>query len=235
MVGIGTRLLYTRVSSMAGARPLPVNRKAWVICAVAVFFFSAAYLRDFPTTIMTRVVALPFVLAAATGIGWVLQFLAVYLSGVLMGRSMATQRFVFIAVLLAAGGFLGRNIILRQYDAVRLWVFAGRIADADRVLAIWQRSPVEISFGGDEVKGIVQAASSGISARMPDGQFMCIYDARATFYKGTNVLGHIDICNWLFHLDSGGPPFADGSGVLESSVYAPLRERLGEWHARQVE
>jgi hypothetical protein len=138
---------------------------------------------------------------------------------------------LLVLLLIIAGlcaGYLAKNIILRQYDAARLARFAHQIVDTDRVVGAWERSSVHLTLTGDEAKKVVRAVSSAVSARMPNAEFACKYSATATFYRGTNVLGHIDMCNSLFLLKSSEPPFADGSGLLDTAVYAPVLAALRE-------
>lgn len=142
------------------------------------------------------------------------------------------MRFVFLALLLIivglCAGYLTKNVILRQYDAVRLARFAHQIADTDRIVGTWERSSVRLTLMGDDAKKVVRAVSSAVSARMPNAEFACKYSATATFYKGTNVLGHIEMCNSLFLLKTSQPPFFDDSGSLEAVVYTPALEALRE-------
>src|SRR5688500_178719 len=108
---------------MGAARSLRVHKQAWVICSVAAFMLFAGYLRDWPFTGVIRLMALPFVLLAAAALGWVLQFFWGLSDGIRARSSKASKRLVLVASLLlgagAVGGYLGKNLILRQYDAVR--------------------------------------------------------------------------------------------------------------------
>ena len=121
----------------------------------------------------------------------------------------------------------GPNIILRQYDALRLATFSRRTATADRVVASWVGSSVQLTFAGDELKKIIRGTSSGTSARMPDAVFMSSPSAKATFYRGTNILGHLSMGRELFAIDSGGPPFFD-NGLLKTTIHDPLRQKSHE-------
>ena len=61
---------------------------------------------------------------------------------------------------------------------------------------------------------------------MPNVSFMCTYSAKATFRSGTKVLGEMVVCEDLFVLDGGGPPFVEESGVLQALVYVPLLDAM---------
>ena len=132
--------------------------------------------------------------------------------------------FAACALLVIIAGMCGSNPI---YDATRLKIFSRRIAGADRVVATWTGSSVRLTFTGDDAGKIVRAVSSAVSGRMPDKEFMCMYEARATFYRGTNDLGQIGMCGSLF-LIKRNPPFIDGTGMLESLVYTPTLKALRE-------
>lgn len=152
-------------------------------------------------------------------------------------KNKMPQRLILIAFLLIAA-LLGRNFILRQYDAIRLSLFSRKIASTDQIIGTWTRTSVEIKFTGEHMKKIVRATSSATSARMPDADFMCMFDGKATFYKGTKFLGETYLCNGLFHLGTGGrrgPPFYDNSDILDKTVYTPLLEAIRNWQHEQSE
>ena len=141
-------------------------------------------------------------------------------------------RFVFLGlILIIVGlcvGYLSKNFVMRQYDAARLARFAHQIADTDRIVGTWKPSSVHLTLTGDDAKKVVRAVSSAVSVRMSNAELACKYSAIATFYRGTNVLGHIEMCNSLFLLKPSEPPFVDGSGLLEAVVYTPVLEALRE-------
>jgi hypothetical protein len=139
-------------------------------------------------------------------------------------------RFAFLALLLVivglCVGYSARNVIMRQYDAARLARFAHRIADTDRIVGTWEHSPVHLTLTGDDARKVVRAVSSAASARLPNAELACMYSAKAIFYRGTNVLGHIEMCNSLFLLKFSQPPFVDSSGLLDTAIYTPVLEAL---------
>lgn len=188
-------------------------------------------------TILTRLTVLPIAVLAAAFVGWVLQFLWGLSDGIRARSSKTTKRFMVVALLLAGagacGGYLGRNIIMRQYDAARLARFARRIAATDRVVAtcVEDRS-IRLTFMGDAAKRVAGAVSSGGSARLPGAEFAAAYDVFATFYRGSNVLGQIKLCGSLFLLDSNESPCISGS--LEAAVYKPVLEALRESYAHHT-
>jgi hypothetical protein len=114
------------------------------------------------------------------------------------------------------------NDIKLRYDAARLAIFAHRIANADRVVGTWSGSSASLTLTGDDAQKIVRAVSSAVSARMPDKQFALLYPERATFYKGTNVLGQIGMAGSLFLVNHSEPPF--GSRLLSTMISTPLEE-----------
>jgi uncharacterized membrane protein len=187
-------------------------------------------------TLLTRLALLPIVVLGAASAGWVLQFFWGASDGIRTRSSKTTKRLV-LAGLLFAGvglwvGYLGRHSIIRQYDAARLATFARTIADADQVVATcWEDKSVRLAFTGDDAKRVVGAVTSGVSARLPDGEFAAAYDVVATFYRGTNTLGQIKLCAPLFLLESNDSPFL--SQTLETRVYRPVLEALHETYAHQ--
>src|SRR5687768_10239235 len=93
-----------------------------------------------------------------------------------MNPSRKTKRWLLIVplllLLILASTSFGRNIILQQYDAIRLASFTRRIATADRAVATALGSSAQITFTGAELEKIVRGVSSGTSARMPDAVYM---------------------------------------------------------------
>jgi hypothetical protein len=148
-------------------------------------------------------------------------------------------RFVFLVLILIIVGLcvghLSKNFVMRQYDAARLANFANRIADADRIVGTYPQTSVSLMLTGDNARKGIQAVSSAVSARMPNSEFACLYDVKATFFKGTNVLGEIRMCGPLFLLNHDQPPFVDGSGLLETVIYTPVQEALREFYQTNVE
>jgi hypothetical protein len=142
-------------------------------------------------------------------------------------------RFIFFALLLiivgVCTGHLSKNYVMRQYDAVRLAIFAHRIADADRVVVTWGGSPVSLTFTGDDAQKIVRAVSSAASARMPDAELALKYSERVAFYKGTDALGEVEMAYSLFLLKFREPPFCDRSGTLNTLVSTPFEKAVREF------
>ncbi len=188
-------------------------------------------------TVLTRVATLPVVMAGAAAIGLALQFAWVLSEGIRAKSSKATKRVVFLIFVLAAiglcGGYLGRHTIMRQYDLVRLRSFAHRIAESDRVEAscVEDRS-IRLTFTGDAAKRLIQAVSSGASARLPNAEFAAAYDVSATFYRGSHLLGRVKLCGSLFLLGTDEPPFISDS--LETKLYRPVLEALQESYERRI-
>jgi hypothetical protein len=112
---------------------------------------------------------------------------------------------------------------LGLYDSLRLARFAHRIADTDRIVTTFARSSVSLTITGDDAKKVVRAVSSASSDRPPFGMASsCSFMARATFFRGTNVLDDIEICSSLFLIHETEPPFRDDSKLLDTAVYQPI-------------
>ena len=147
-----------------------------------------------------------------------------------MNKKTKTRLIGFVLLLAIVGlcvSYLARFGILRLYDAARLDIFAHRIASADRVVGIWADSPVALTFTGDDAQKIVRAVSSAASARMPDKEIALKYSGRATFYRSTNVLGHILFADSLFLLKTTEPPF--GSRLVDTMMSTPLMQAEREY------
>jgi hypothetical protein len=119
------------------------------------------------------------------------------------------------------------------YDAVCRASFAHRIADTDRVVGTFSRSPVSVTLTGDDARKVVRAVSSASSDRPPWGmETSCSFMCRVKFFRGTNVLDDIEVCSSLFLIrrlplfldgyDHRLPPFRDDTGSLDSLVYTPV-------------
>ena len=128
------------------------------------------------------------------------------------------------------------RFVFMPYDAARLAPVAHRIADADRIVGTYARSSVSVTVRGDDAKRIIRAVSSGSPARPSFGMdWACIYDVKATFFKGTNVLDDIEICSSLFLLHHSKPPFRDDTGLLHDIVYAPVSKAAQEAEMKKIE
>jgi hypothetical protein len=60
---------------------------------------------------------------------------------------------------------------------------------------------------------------------MPDAVFMSSAFAVVTFHRGTNNLGEMNLSDRLFSI-RGGPQFFDYTGLLNQTIYMPLRQKL---------
>jgi hypothetical protein len=112
------------------------------------------------------------------------------------------------------------------YDSLRLAWFARRIAGADRIVATNWEASVSMTITGDDAKKVVRAISSAGSGRPPLGMdWANIYGVNARFYRGTEVLGEIEMDGGgLFLIHYHEPPFRDDTGVLLRVLYKPLSE-----------
>jgi len=139
-------------------------------------------------------------------------------------------RLVLLVLLLITVGLcvapLSMDDLMLRYDAARLAIFAHRIAGADRVVGTCSGSSASLTFTDDAAQKIVRAVSSAVSARMPRKEFALAYTGRATFYRGTNVLGQIEVADSLFLLKSSQPPFA--SRLLDTIISTPLEAAARE-------
>lgn len=121
------------------------------------------------------------------------------------------------------------TFVYRPYDAARLAIFAHRIADTDRIVATHARNSVSLTVTGDDARKIVRSVASASPARPSFGtDWACIYDVKATFLIGTNVVDDIEMCSPLFLLHHSKPPFRDVTGLLRDIVYAPFLKAAHE-------
>jgi hypothetical protein len=121
------------------------------------------------------------------------------------------------------------RFVLREYDTTRLAKFAHRIADTDRIVGTYARSSVSLTLTGDDARKVVRAVSSAKSDRPPFGmKSSCSFFGKATFFRGTNVLDHIEMCGSLFLIHYSEPPFRDDTGLLDTLVNTPLVKALEE-------
>jgi hypothetical protein len=120
------------------------------------------------------------------------------------------------------GHTISAKLALRKYDAARLASFAHQIADTDRIVGTFRDSKVSPTITGDDVQKVVGAVASASSHRPPSGTWQMIYDVKAVFYKGTNVLGDIEIGEGIFLIDGSEEiPFQDSTGLLKDLVMIP--------------
>lgn len=134
---------------------------------------------------------------------------------------------IFLLPLLIIVGWYAGNYALWKYDAafdgVRLEQFAHRIADTDHIVATYSQSSVSLTVTGDNAKKVVRAVSSAKSDRPPLGHSnICRLMAKATFFKGTNVLDNIEMCSSLFLISHGKCPYRDDTGLLKAVVFTPI-------------
>ena len=137
-----------------------------------------------------------------------------------------TVAVVAVLLLIVGSTSLGRTIILRQYDAIRLASFARRVAQSDRAVATGGGSTT-LTFTGAELEKILRGVSSGKSSRMPDAVFMSSAVATVVFLEGTNTLGEISLGMHLFNI-SPGVQFLDTSTLLNQAIISALRQKRDE-------
>lgn len=129
------------------------------------------------------------------------------------------------------------RFLFAPYDALRLAWFAHRIAGTDRIVAKTRRDAVSMTLTGDDAKKAVRAISSASSGRPPSGtDWANIYDVNAQLYKGTQVLGEIEMDgSGLFLIHYHKPPFLEDTGVLHELLYKPLMEAAKEAERKRFE
>jgi hypothetical protein len=112
------------------------------------------------------------------------------------------------------------------YDTLRLAWFSHRIAGTDRIVATNWVNSVSMTITGDDTKKVVRAISSAGSGRPPLGtDWANVYDVNVAFYRGTTVLGKIEMDGGgLFLIHYHRPPFREGTRLLHDLVYKPLSE-----------
>jgi hypothetical protein len=124
-----------------------------------------------------------------------------------------------LLVIVFVGHTISAKLALRKYDAAHLASFAHRIADADRIVGTFHDSKVSPTITGDDVQRVVRSVASASSHRPPSEM---AYSVKAVFYKGTNVLGDIEIGEDIFLLDGNEDiPFQDSTGLLKDLVMIP--------------
>lgn len=123
-----------------------------------------------------------------------------------------------------------RTGMLRLGDAVRLDIFTHRIAGADRVVAVWPRSSVSLTFQGEKARQILRAVATSESARSRTRGTTTTrkFTHKIVFYAGTNVLSQISLSDSLFLLNSGDSIFCDHSGRLDALISKPLTKAVRE-------
>ena len=118
-------------------------------------------------------------------------------------------------------------ILLYPYDAWRLARFVGRVKSSDHMLVVCGSASTQI--GEDDTKKAIRALESAASMRPPlFAMIPAIWNIRASFMRGTNVLGDIDSCGNAFRLHASGAPFEDGTGVLYPVALEPAARAFGE-------
>lgn len=130
---------------------------------------------------------------------------------------------VLLLVIVFVGHTISAKLALRKYDAARLASFANRIAGTDRIVGTFKDSKVSSTITGDDVQKVIRAVASASSHRSPgEKPLEMLYDVKAVFYKGTNVLGDIQIGEDMFLADGSEEiPFLDGTGLLKDLVMIP--------------
>ena len=129
---------------------------------------------------------------------------------------------VLLVVIVFVGHTISEKLALRKYDAARLASFANRIAGTDQIVGTFRDSKVSSTITGDDVQKVVRVVTSASSHRPPSGTWQMVYDVKAVFFKGTNVLGDIEIGEGIFLIDgSEDIPFQDSTGLLKDLVMIP--------------
>src|SRR5689334_12518661 len=96
-----------------------------------------------------------------------------------------------LAILVILAAFIVKFTV---YDTLRLAWFAHRIAGVDRIVATNWVVSVSVTVTGDDTRKVVRAISSAGSGRPPWGtDWANVYDVNAKFYKGSKVLGEIEM------------------------------------------
>jgi hypothetical protein len=158
-------------------------------------------------------------------------------------------RAIFLLPVLVVLAIVLEKPILSLYDNLRLAKFAHTIATTDHVVASeWTHYPsrkqMSLSLTGEDARRVVQAVTSASSGRPPIGTaWKNMYLVTTTFFKGTNVLGEIEIDDGeLFRVDGGEyrdvsfKQVGDGvSGVLRDLVCAPLGKIVQETEMKELE
>ena len=127
-----------------------------------------------------------------------------------------------LLVIVFVGHTVSAKLALRKHDAAHLATFARRIAAADHIVGTFKDSKVSLTITSNDVQKVVQAVASASSHRPPSGTWQMIYDVKAVFFKGTNVLGNIEIGEGLFLIDGNEEiPFQDNAGLLKDLVMIP--------------
>ena len=117
---------------------------------------------------------------------------------------------------------ISAKIALRNYGSTHLVLFVHKIADSDRIVGTFRDSKVSVIITGADVMKVVQAVASA-SSHSPPGQYL--YNTKAIFYKGTNELGYIEICEGMFLVDDcNDPSFQDETGLLKNLIIIPAYE-----------
>ena len=119
------------------------------------------------------------------------------------------------------------GILLYPYDCWRLARFASRVNGSDRMLVIRGSASTEIGEG--DTKRVIRALASAASIRPPVfAMIPAEWSIKASFMRGTNVMGDIDTCGNAFRLQGSGAPFEDGTGVLYPVALEPAARAFGE-------
>jgi hypothetical protein len=63
----------------------------------------------------------------------------------------------------------------------------------------------------------------------------CAFTDTATFYEGTNVVGHVLTCGSVFLIGSGGEAYKDERRVVETLFSDPLHEALRKSYIIELE
>ena len=132
-----------------------------------------------------------------------------------------------LVVVLAGGAYVFcPGILFYGYDSWRLARFTNRLRNSDRVVVACGSGTAEA--GTDDTRKVIRAIASAASVRPPlFTTIPAMWDTRATFLSGTNVLGYIDLCGNGFLVQGSGAPFEDGNAVLWS-LLGPAAHASGQ-------
>jgi hypothetical protein len=132
-----------------------------------------------------------------------------------------------VGVVVIGGYIFCPGILLYPYDAWRLARFASRVKNSDRMVVICGSASTEIGEG--DTKRVIRALASAASIRPPlFAMIPAAWSIKASFMRGTNVLGDIDTCVDAFRLQGSGAPFEDRTGVLFPVALEPAAKAFGE-------
>ena len=105
------------------------------------------------------------------------------------------------------------------WQAVDYERFANRIANADRVVVSDGRDSITITG-----KKVGEIALTIASASRDSGHYKAKFSFMTSFYRSTNSLGEVDICNDLFM--ANGHQYRATEGALKTLVVEPFVNKI---------